>query len=544
MQAPNANHWFGTDDFGRDLFARILYGSRYSLFIGITVSAIAMVLGMLIGASCAYFGGVYDALVMRLMDAIICIPSMLLMLALAAAFGKGMNGIIASLIIVNVPGYARIIRSIVLGVVHQEYVEAAVACGTPHWKIILRHVLPNCFGPILVDVLMSVAGTIMAASSLSFLGMGIQVPAPEWGAMLSQATKYLQSQPYLAIFPGMAMPSTPRIDERKPHMNQDNIISVKGLRVVVPFKDGYQGHPVDRIDFDIPKGKTVGLVGESGCGKSMTARCLMRLLDEPIYIEEGSIEFEGRDLVRCTEKEMQQVRGSKISMIFQEPMTALNPSITVGKQVREAILLHEKIGKAEAKRRVIEMFHNVGIPDPEERYRSYPHQLSGGLRQRICIAMAMVLHPEFLIADEPTTALDVTVEAQILALMKHLQQKNHTSILMITHNLGVVADICDEVNVMYAGQIVEHAQKAELFRHPAHPYTQGLMKAVPRIHGDNRGELFTIEGTVPPLRAELPGCRFAERCPYATQQCRTQAPQLRDLGNGHLVRCFREEDSK
>lgn len=205
MQAPNASHWFGTDDFGRDLFARILYGSRYSLFIGITVSAIAMVLGMLIGASCAYFGGVYDALVMRLMDAIICIPSMLLMLALAAAFGKGMNGIIASLIIVNVPGYARIIRSIVLGVVHQEYVEAAVACGTPHWKIILCHVLPNCFGPILVDVLMSVAGTIMAASSLSFLGMGIQVPAPEWGAMLSQATKYLQSQPYLAIFPGMAI---------------------------------------------------------------------------------------------------------------------------------------------------------------------------------------------------------------------------------------------------------------------------------------------------------------------------------------------------
>ena len=205
MQAPNASHWFGTDDFGRDLFARILYGSRYSLFIGITVSAIAMVLGMLIGASCAYFGGVYDALVMRLMDAIICIPSMLLMLALAAAFGKGMNGIIASLIIVNVPGYARIIRSIVLGVVHQEYVEAAVACGTPHWKIILRQVLPNGFGPILVDVLLSVAGTIMAASSLSFLGMGIQVPAPEWGAMLSQATKYLQSQPYLAIFPGMAI---------------------------------------------------------------------------------------------------------------------------------------------------------------------------------------------------------------------------------------------------------------------------------------------------------------------------------------------------
>lgn len=205
MQAPNANHWFGTDDFGRDLFARILYGSRYSLFIGITVSFASMVLGILVGASCAYFGGVYDAVVMRIMDAIICIPSMLLMLTLAAAFGKGMDGIVASLIIVNVPGFARIIRSIVIGVVHQEYVEAAVAAGTPHGEVIRRHVLPNCFGPILVDVLMSVAGTIMGASGLSFLGMGIQVPAPEWGAMLSQATKYLQTQPYLAIFPGMAI---------------------------------------------------------------------------------------------------------------------------------------------------------------------------------------------------------------------------------------------------------------------------------------------------------------------------------------------------
>ena len=321
-------------------------------------------------------------------------------------------------------------------------------------------------------------------------------------------------------------------------MNQDNIISVKGLRVVVPFKDGYQGHPVDRIDFDIPKGKTVGLVGESGCGKSMTARCLRRLLDEPIYIEEGSIEFEGRDLVRCTEKEMQQVRGSKISMIFQEPMTALNPSITVGKQVREAILLHEKIGKAEAKRRVIEMFHNVGIPDPEERYRSYPHQLSGGLRQRICIAMAMVLHPEFLIADEPTTALDVTVEAQILALMKHLQQKNHTSILMITHNLGVVADICDEVNVMYAGQIVERGTSIEVFHHPRHPYTNALLEAVPRLDLQNKQQLASIEGTPPDLIAPPKGCPFCTRCKYCMEICCEQQPPVLNFGDGHEASCW------
>lgn len=203
--APNAEHWFGTDDFGRDLFTRVLYGARYSLFIGISVSVISMLIGILIGASCAYFGGVLDVVVMRIMDAVICIPSMLLMLTLAAAFGKGMYGMITSLIICSIPGYARIIRSIVLGVVNQEYVEAARACGTPNSKIIIRHIVPNCFGPILVDMLMSISGVIMSASGLSFLGMGIQVPAPEWGAMLSQSTKFLQSMPHLAIFPGLAI---------------------------------------------------------------------------------------------------------------------------------------------------------------------------------------------------------------------------------------------------------------------------------------------------------------------------------------------------
>lgn len=205
LQAPSAVHWFGTDSFGRDVFIRVLYGARYSLFIGIVTTAVSMFFGILIGASCAYFGGAWDVVVMRIMDSVVCIPSMLLMLALASVFGKGMRGIVLALIICSVPGFARIIRSIVLGVVHQEYVEAALACGTSHGAIILRHILPNCFGPILVDILMSVAGCIMSASSLSFLGMGIQVPAPEWGAMLSDATSMLQTHPYLAIFPGCAI---------------------------------------------------------------------------------------------------------------------------------------------------------------------------------------------------------------------------------------------------------------------------------------------------------------------------------------------------
>lgn len=205
LQSPNSAHWFGTDAFGRDVFIRVIYGARYSLFIGIVTSAVSMLLGIIIGASCAYFGGIYDIVMMRVMDSIVCIPSMLLMLALVAVLGKGMNGIIIALIATSVPGFSRIVRSIVLNVVHQEYVEAAVACGTSHREIIVRHILPNCFGPILVDVLMSVAGCIMAASSLSYLGMGIQVPAPEWGAMLSDATPLLRAYPYLAIFPGIAI---------------------------------------------------------------------------------------------------------------------------------------------------------------------------------------------------------------------------------------------------------------------------------------------------------------------------------------------------
>lgn len=323
-------------------------------------------------------------------------------------------------------------------------------------------------------------------------------------------------------------------------MTQENLIEIRNLSTVLPLKNGEEAAAVDGVSLTIPQGKTVGLVGESGCGKSMTARSIMGLLESPIHIREGSILFEGQDLARLSEKEMRAIRGKKISMIFQEPMTALNPSITVGKQVAEAIRLHEKISRAQARERVIRAFELVGIPEPARRYKSYPHQLSGGLRQRICIAMAMVLRPQFMIADEPTTALDVTVEAQILALMKRLQKQYQMSILMITHNLGVVADICDEVNVMYAGQIVEHASTQELFHHPAHPYTLGLMNAIPSVRRKKEGELFAIPGTVPTPGAMPEGCRFAPRCPYAGEDCRREMPELRDAGGGHLVRCHRE----
>lgn len=325
-------------------------------------------------------------------------------------------------------------------------------------------------------------------------------------------------------------------------MADENLLVIDGLKDVLTLKNGDPAYPVDGVSFVVPRGKTVGLVGESGCGKSMTARTVMRILDVGISPCEGSITFDGEDLLALPEPQMRDIRGNRIAMIFQEPMTALNPSISVGKQVREAILLHEKVSRKEARERVIQMFREVGIPEAERRYKSYPHQLSGGLRQRICIAMGMICNPNLLIADEPTTALDVTVEAQILELMKRLQRESGMSILIITHNLGVVADICDEVNVMYAGQIVEHASKEEIFNHPLHPYTTGLMDAIPRVNGDMEHDLHTIPGTVPSLGNFPEGCRFCTRCPFADERCRTQAPELTDAGNGHLVRCFKPQE--
>ena len=273
---------------------------------------------------------------------------------------------------------------------------------------------------------------------------------------------------------------------------------------------------VDGVTIQVPPGKIIGIVGESGCGKSMTAMSVMGLLRYPGRVVEGSITLDGRDITHLSPRELAKVRGNEISMIFQEPMTSLNPVYPVGRQVREAILQHQKISKEEARKRVLEIFQAVGIPEPEKRYNSYPHQLSGGLRQRVMIGMAMVCRPKVMIADEPTTALDVTIEAQILQLMKKLCREQGTSIILITHNMGVVAEICDYVYVMYAGKVMEQAETFELFEHTEHPYTAGLLKSIPRLD-EKVDRLYTIEGVVPNLLHLPAGCNFCTRCKEASE---------------------------
>lgn len=318
-------------------------------------------------------------------------------------------------------------------------------------------------------------------------------------------------------------------------MDEAITLSVRDLSTSF-FSEKGEVKAVDHVSFDVPHGSIVGLVGESGCGKSMTARSIMKLLKYPGKIVGGEILLEGRDLVPLSERDMSLIRGEEIAMIFQEPMTSLNPVVPVGKQVQEAILQHRKISREEAKKKVLHMLEMVGISEPEKRYRCYPHELSGGLRQRVMIAMAMICRPKLLIADEPTTALDVTVEAQILELLRELRDTIGTSIILISHNLGVIAQLCDYVYVMYAGQVVEQAPVLELFDHPSHPYTRGLMDSVRSLRrGDER--LSTIPGVVPNLLRLPQGCRFAPRCPMAGEGCRSCPPELKAVSAGHLVRC-------
>ena len=325
----------------------------------------------------------------------------------------------------------------------------------------------------------------------------------------------------------------------------DNILTIRDLKVAFQVK-GKLAYALDGINIDIPRGKIVGIVGESGCGKSMTAMSIMGLIKNPGKIVGGSIDFCGTELTKLSVRDYAKIRGKDISMIFQEPMTSLNPVVKVGKQVMEAIILHEKISKEEAKKRVIEIFNEVGIPEAEKRFNSYPHELSGGLRQRVMIGMAMICKPKLLIADEPTTALDVTIEAQILKLMKKLCESVGTSIIMITHNMGVVAEICDYVYVMYAGRVVESTLTKTLFNETAHPYTNGLLKSIPTI-GKKQDRLYTIKGNVPNILNLPKGCRFVDRCDYAQDICFSSRPADEYIKDNHMVSCFlhkRIEDEK
>mgnify|MGYP004501573397 FL=1 len=320
--------------------------------------------------------------------------------------------------------------------------------------------------------------------------------------------------------------------------NQDIILDVKNLQV--DFHVGKNTMTaIKNVNFQVAKGKTLGIVGESGCGKSVTANSIMRLFPKTVgEIADGSIIYEGRDIVKMTDSEIREIRGNRISMIFQDPMTALNPVYKIGEQLMEILFAHQNISKKEAFERCVNMLEKVGIPAARQRMKEYPHELSGGMRQRVMIAMALLTNPDILIADEPTTALDVTIQAQVLELIEELKKEYNTAVLFITHDMGVIADIADYVMVMYAGEIVEYDTTEGLFEKPLHPYTYGLLKSIPKLYEDI-DRLYTIEGVVPALNEMPDGCRFSTRCEYCTEKCKREKPPLINLSGEKKVACFR-----
>ena len=314
------------------------------------------------------------------------------------------------------------------------------------------------------------------------------------------------------------------------------LLEVRELRTVFGTDEG-EFVAVDGVSFEVDAGRTLGLVGESGCGKSVTSLSIMGLVPSPGRIGGGEVIFDGEDLLRLPPPAMRELRGNRMSMIFQEPMTSLNPAFTIGDQVTEVILRHRDVSAAEARQQAIAMLRRVRIPSPEQRYHDHPHRLSGGMRQRVMIAMALALSPRLLIADEPTTALDVTIQAQILELMRALREETGTAIVLITHDLGVIAEVADEVAVMYAGRIVERAPVVALFAQPQHPYTIGLLGSIPQLHVE-QDRLAAIEGQVPNASAPVSGCRFHPRCPFAVERCRSEIPPLREIAPAHAAACW------
>jgi peptide/nickel transport system ATP-binding protein/peptide/nickel transport system permease protein len=563
---PSSEHWLGTDDLGRDLFSRVVYGARTSLVASAGIVGLAVALALPLALIAGYAGGWSDAVIGRVTDAMFAFPPLILALALVSLRGRSLVNLIFAVGIVFVPSLVRLIRGQVLAVRQETYIEAAQSTGTRSGRIAVRHVLPNVASPLIIQVAVSFGFALLAEAGLSFLGFGAAPPTPTWGGMLRRSFDYVLVVPWQIFVAGGAItltvlaynligdglrdalgraaPVAPRPDDALPvelgAPRDDALVEVRQLSIEFASGDHWV-RVVDGVDLTLAPGRTLGLVGESGCGKTVTALALMGLLPRRTgRVATGSIRFDGRELVDLAPGALRAVRGQQMAMIFQEPDTSLNPAFTVGDQIAEMVRVHRKLGRRASRLAAIEALERVEIPSPASRYRAYPHELSGGMRQRAMIAMALVCQPRVLLADEPTTALDVTIQAQILELLASLRDELGMAMIFVTHDLGVVAEIADDVAVMYAGQIVEQAPVEDLFARPRHPYTEALVRALPQSAVPGQ-RLATIPGQVPDPAAWPTGCRFADRCGYVEDRCRAAAVELTSTGAGQ-ARCIRVDE--
>ncbi len=564
-QAPSATHWFGTDHLGRDIFSRVIIGTRSILSLAGLGTLLAVIIGTSFGLISGYRGGLFDEIVMRSFDSLLAIPALLLALLLLGTIGPSRNSILAVIIIVYTPIVARVVRSEVLAIKTRGFVEAAKLQGESTLHILFREILPSVLPALAVESSLRFSYAIFLVASLGFLGVGVQPPTPDWGLMVNEARNFVRLTPWSLFFPAGAI----SVLVIGVNLMADGLKRVLQTIVIVPAPDVkrtttpggtkypapvlninnltisyYQnGNWLDAVrDFSlkIEPGQTYGLVGESGSGKSTLALAIMRYLKENGTVRQGDIQFEERALLDLSRPEMEHIWGLRTNLVPQDPFLSLNPSIRIGEQIAETLRHHQHLGRAEAHRRTLELLRSVRLPDPERVAVSYPHQLSGGMQQRVVIAMALSTDPALLVLDEPTTALDVTTEATILDLLRDLMAEHNTATLYVSHNLGVVARISDRVTVLYAGELVEDAATVDLYTQPLHPYTQGLLDSVPRV-GRNKSSnpLPYMPGSIPALDDLPPGCVFAPRCPLAIEQCHRKRPPLEHPVSGRSVRCHR-----
>ncbi len=570
---PSAEHWFGTDDAGKDVLSSFMFGARISLIVGFFAAFISIVIGGLIGIVAGFYGGRVETFLMSFTDTMLVIPDLPLIVVIVALTRPSLWNIIFVIGLLGWTTTARIVRSQTLAVKSRKFVLRARAIGAGNWHIVVNHILPLVMPLLVVNAILVISLAILNELTLSFLGLG-DPTAISWGQMLNFAfgRGAMSAGAWWALFvPGMGivwvvlgltllghgleqvlnprleahhlMPGRPTVQSEAVEYSEKKdkrqtapvLLDVQNLSVNYVSDDAV-AKAVHNVSFQLHEGELIGLVGESGCGKTTLMMALTRLLPAAGEISSGHVYYGGKDLAALSEEEMADVRWSGISVIFQGAMNALNPVRTVGDQIKEAIIKHiPNYPPGTLNDRVIELLDLVGIA--AEHKDHYPHQYSGGMRQRAMIAMALSCNPQVVIADEPTTALDVMIQAQILELLDDLRKKLGLAIIFVTHDLGVVAEMCDTVLVMYGGVTAEYASVDTIYNEPRHPYTQELLKAFPDLSNPEK-RLVSIPGYPPKLDALPAGCRFAPRCPLAFERCSVELPKLYELEDGHIASCF------
>lgn len=576
LQPPSAEHILGTDTLGRDVFFRVLVATRLTLVLALVAVAIGVVVGTLLGTAPSVLPRAAGRVITTFVGIAVAFPGLLLALFFAVIFGVGAMGAMFAIGFAMAPGYARLTQTLSASIAGRDYIAAARVAGVSRFRILIRHILPNIAEPLVVNATISAGGALLAFAGLSFLGLGVQIPQYDWGRLLLDGINRIYINPMIAFGPALAVVlaglafnllgesaaqvlggraarvafSTPVREllrtyapAAKPTVppTENDVLVVENLRVTYPGPAGSLT-PVRGVSFTIQRGEAVGVVGESGSGKSLTALAASRLIEHPGIVTADRLDFCGAPILDAPEARVRSLLGNSLAMVFQDPMTSFNPVRRIGSQLAESATEHQGMTKQEATARAISRLQDVRVPAAARRAKQYPHEFSGGMRQRAMIAMGLMNHPRLIIADEPTTALDVTVQRQVLRVLDSVRRETGAAILLISHDIAVVSQTCDRVLVMYAGRIVEDLPSSELESGARHPYTRALLDVVPDLDTDREQALPTIPGR-PPAPGQFPkGCAFADRCPFATAKCREEDPAL--AGDGaRRVACWNPVDA-